>query len=82
MKWAFILAFPLVGCSGSIELFSGLRGSQPVEIRAPQDQPEIVQVGSTTEVIEPPKAMCFARAAHFQGLVGVPCADIAQQTRP
>jgi hypothetical protein len=82
MKWGFMLAFLLAGCSGSIELFPGLRSSPPVEIRAPQDQPEIVQVGSTTEIIEPPKAMCFARAAHFQGLVGVPCVDIAKQTRP
>jgi hypothetical protein len=32
--------------------------------------------------VDPPRALCQARARHFKGTVSVPCEDIARQIAP
>ena len=54
-------------------LLSGCSGSiqippQPTVVAAPVD--------------DRPRAICLVRARLFKGLVGVPCADLAQEFRP
>ena len=47
-----------------------------------------VQIPSTPVVVAPanvddsPRAICLVRARLFRGLVGVPCANLAQEFRP
>lgn len=48
---------------------------------------EIRQNGNLTEIIprvDPPtpEPICLVRARFFRGLVGVPCAQLAQEVRP
>ena len=46
-----------------------------------------VQIPPTPVVVAPavddsPRAICLVRARLFRGLVGVPCADLAQEFKP
>lgn len=48
---------------------------------------EVIQNGGVTEIVpraDPPpvQAICLVRARLFRGLVGVPCASLAQEFKP
>lgn len=76
---AVVLAVGVSGCSGSFSI-----PPQRLDVVQPgvPGQPEIIQSGGLTEVIEPPPAPdCLVRAKHFAGLVPVPCGDVARETK-
>lgn len=49
---------------------------------------EVIEEGGVTEILPPPALpektppLCLVRARLFRGLIGVPCAELAQEIRP
>lgn len=72
---ASLMLLSIADCSASFRL------DRPGGDPSPQEKAQ-AQAAEAIVIERELEAMCQARAAHFRGLVTMPCADIAREVRP